>query len=450
MMEPVAYGIDFGTTNSSLAVTYDDGSVEVLDVEESNPIMPSLVYLNRDGNRLSGTGALRGFLDAATASTRCRRCSLVDWEGGVGYTPCRQMRPDGHCQDARLLSQVKSVLSDDEFNFTHSWGVDYEVEDLVATVLSNLKRTADRRLSADITRLVLGHPVRFKGAMGSAFERRQSMAEERLRGAAERAGFEDVVLVAEAQAAVALDEIDAGITVCTDFGGGTFDVSVIEVYGSDGQILALDGVDVGGEEFDAKIFDNVIRPAIGLDVEFTRRDGQTRTLPAELRSRLRSLSGLKFLLADGDLTGRLSQLRGGGNDQLLHTIDELLYGGQAWSFYGAIEAAKVALSSVNQTYIDYRRPWLDLELPLSRATFEELIATDLERVRACLEDAIASAEVRPDEVHFVTRTGGSSQIPAFGRLVADLFPGAAIVQRDPYTCVVAGLAEYAGDEWGNE
>jgi hypothetical chaperone protein len=275
------------------------------------------------------------------------------------------------------------------------------------------------------------------------------MAEERLRGAAERAGFEDVVLVAEAQAAVALDEIDAGITVCTDFGGGTFDVSVIEVHGADGQILALDGVDVGGEEFDAKIFDNVIRPAIGLDVEFTRRDGQTRTLPAELRSRLRSLSGLKFLLADGDLTGRLSQLRGGGNDQLLHTIDELLYGGQAWSFYGAIEAAKVALSSVNQTYIDYRRPWLDLELPLSRTTFEELIATDLERVRACLEDAIASAEVRPDEVHFVTRTGGSSQIPAFGRLVADLFPGAEIVQRDPYTCVVAGLAVYAGDEWGN-
>jgi hypothetical chaperone protein len=254
--------------------------------------------------------------------------------------------------------------------------------------------------------------------------------------------------VPEAQAAVALDEIDTGVVVCTDFGGGTFDVSVIDVHGNQGDVLALDGVDVGGEEFDAKIFDGVVRPAIGLDAEFHRPDGQTRTLPGKLRTRLRSLSGLKSLLADGELTTTLTALQGCGNDRLLQQIGEMLYGGQAWSFYQAIEDAKVELSSAEQTYIDYRRPWIDLHLGLPRATFEELIADDLERVRWCLEDVIDAAGVTRDEVAFVTRTGGSSQIPAYSRLVSEVFPAVEVVERDPFTCVVAGLAEYAGEEWG--
>lgn len=448
-MEPLAYGIDFGTTNSSLAVAFDDGSVEVLKVEDGSELLPSLIYLNRDGNRLAGTSGLRGFLSLATARTTCRHCSLVDWDKAGASSDCRQFRPGGYCMDARLLSQVKSDLSDDTFSFTHSWAVDFELEDLVAVVLSTLKRTADRQLAADVTRLAIGHPVRFSGAAGADYEVRQQVAMSRLRRAAERAGFTDVRLVAESQAAVAVDEIDSGVVVCTDFGGGTFDVSVVEVDGMSGQILALDGVAIGGEEFDAKIFDEVVRPHIGLDEEFLRSDGQTRTLPARLRTRLRSLSGLKSLLADGTVPLALSNLHGCGHDELLTLIGELLYGGQAWGFYRAIEQAKVDLSRVEDTFIDYRRAGFDLHLPLDRPTFERIIRSDLEQVRLCLEDALDSAGVKPHEVDFVTRTGGSSQIPAFGRMLSELFPNAEVVQKDPFTCVVAGLAEYAGEEWGS-
>jgi len=447
-MLPIAYGIDFGTTNSSIAAAFPDGSTQVLTVEGSSKIMPSLVYLHRDGNRLSGTDALRSFLDTATARTRCRGCSHVDWENGVPQSDCQQMRPNGFCLDSRLLTQVKSELSDDDFVSTHSWAVDFELEDLVAATIVRLKRAADRQLSADVKRVVVGHPVRFAGAAGPSFDQRQAAAKGRLVEAARRAGFDLVVPVAESQAAVALDEIDQGLVVCTDFGGGTFDVSVIDVLQDGGDILALDGVAIGGEEFDAKIFDRLVRPAIGLDHEFRRADGQTRRVPARLRHRLRSMSGLKSLLADGDLSGALTGLYGLGDDRVLTLIDELLYGGQAWTFYRAIEAAKVQLSSSDSAVIDYRRPWIDLQIPISRNDFESIIAPELEDIRFCMQQALEAAHVGPEDVTFVTCTGGSSQIPAYRRLLTELYPRAITIERDPFTSVVRGLADYAHTEWG--
>jgi hypothetical chaperone protein len=447
-MLPVAYGIDFGTTNSSIAAAFPDGSVQVLAIEGTSEVMPSLVYLNRDGNRLSGTEALQGFLITATARTRCRACSLVDWDGGVPESDCRQMRPTGFCLDSRLLTQIKSELSDDQFVSTHSWAVDFELEDLVAATIKRLKRAADRHFGADIKRVAVGHPVRFAGAAGPSFDHRQAFAKDRLVEAARRAGFDSVEAVAESQAAVALEEIDEGLVVCTDFGGGTFDVSVIDVIHGVGEILALDGVAIGGEEFDAKIFDRLVRPAIGLDQEFSRPDGQTRHIPARLRQRLRSMSGLKSLLADGDVPGALTGLYGLGHDSVLKLIDELLYGGQAWTFYRAIEAAKVQLSNQETTIIDYRRPWIDLQIPVSRNDFESIIAPDLEDIQFCLQQAIDSARVGPEDIAFVTCTGGSSQIPAYRRMLTELFSRATTIERDPFTSVVRGLAEYAQSEWG--
>ena len=446
-MLPIAYGIDFGTTNSSIAAAFPDGSIQVLPIEGRSEIMPSLVYLNRDGNRSSGTEALRGFLDTATARTRCRGCSLVEWDDGGSYSECRQMRPDGFCLDSRLLSHVKSELSDDDFVSTHSWAVDFELEDLVAATIVRLKRAADRQFGADVKRVAVGHPVRFVGAAGPQFDQRQKVAKARLVEAARRAGFDLVSPVAESQAAVALDEIDQGLVVCTDFGGGTFDASVIDVLHDGGDILALDGVAIGGEEFDAKIFDRFVRPVIGLDHEFHRPDGQTRPMPAWLKNRLRSMSGLKSLLANGDLSGVLYGLSGLGGDSVLKLIDELLYGGQAWAFYSAIEAAKVQLSSNDAAVINFRRPWIDLQIQVSRDDFESLIASDLDDVRFCLQQAIEAAKVGADDVTFVTCTGGSSQIPAYRRMLTDLFPHAKTIERDPFTSVVRGLAEFAHYEW---
>lgn len=447
MSTVVAYGIDFGTTNSSLAIAYEDGTIAVLDTGADAQVLPSLVYLHRGGDRVAGTEGLRAFLNTATNSTRCSSCELVSWERGTGYSNCGQFRPGGKCLDARLLSQIKSDLSDEAFHYTHSWAVDFPLEDLVAVVLRSLKRAADNQARISVDRVALGHPVRFLGADGPGFEDQQALACERLRRAAERAGFRDVRLVPEPQAAIALDPAYDGLVVCTDFGGGTFDVAVVDVHGDDAEVLALEGVHIGGNEFDGKIFDKVVAPALGLKADFVLPDGQTRRLPASIQSGLRTLSGLKLLLAEGDVPGAISALWGCGHDELLQLVGELLYGGQAWSFYRAIEQAKVHLSDAEETRIEFTRDWIDLRLPLTRTEFEHIISDDLSRVTACIGDALDEAGVAPHDVTLVSRTGGSSQIPAYLSRLEELFPEAEMVQSDPFTCVVQGLAEYALEEW---
>ncbi len=84
---PIAYGIDFGTTNSSIAVTYRD-RVDVVPVE-SGPlaqILPSIIYLNRDRNRAAGQEAIEQFLIAGAVKTQCGGCDLVQFFGGQRET----------------------------------------------------------------------------------------------------------------------------------------------------------------------------------------------------------------------------------------------------------------------------------------------------------------------------------------------------------------------------
>ena len=114
---PVGYGIDFGTSNSSVSVAYDD-RVEVLALGESrSQTLPSFVYLHRAGRRSAGDEAVRTFLVSGHEKTDCWNCPLAPygWD-----TDCRQYRKGGGCNDARLLSGVKHELAKLGFAGTNS------------------------------------------------------------------------------------------------------------------------------------------------------------------------------------------------------------------------------------------------------------------------------------------------------------------------------------------
>lgn len=449
MSNPVAYGIDFGTTNSALAVAYDDGTIEVLGTPEE--LTQSLIYLHRNQNRLVGEEAIRAHLDTGAARTSCSRCELVDWERGAPQTQCRNCLPGGGCLDSRLIAQVKSELADDGFHGTHSWAQDFALEDLVAIVLMRLKKAADSQLGTTVDRVTVGHPVRFAGAEGEDFSRLQAIAMKRLTAAAERAGFsEHVSLMAESKAAVAVDGVDDGVLLCLDFGGGTFDVAVIEVNGSRSEVLALNGVPIGGEEFDSKIFDAFVSPAIGLNNEFMLANGQTRLLPAELRTKLRSLSGVNDLMSENLAAGVSAQLGGLNHDEVLNQINAIVTGGAAWRLFQAVKRAKHDLSDSPKTVLDVRTGELSLRIPIAIEEFVSVITDDLQLVRYCIEDALEDANVSADEVSYVSRTGGSSQIPAFIQMIENTFTNATHLQLDPFTSVVKGLARHAYEEWAHE
>src|SRR5207245_8069468 len=106
------------------------------------------------------------------------------------------------------------------------------------------------------------------------------------------------IALLEEPAAVVIDEdLDEGIALAVDFGGGTFDVAIIEFHPDGGEVTALKGAAIGGELFDQVLFDSKVAPVLGLNQTFSNR-GHPRALPNWFRIGMSTLSGLKHLLSN--------------------------------------------------------------------------------------------------------------------------------------------------------
>lgn len=349
--------------------------------------------------------------------------------------------------NARLISGIKSDLSETEFISTHSRATDFTLTDLASVIMRRLKIAADRATGADVRRVVLGHPVVFVGAEGPDYRQRQSLAEQRLQDAAARAGFNEVVLLDEPAAAVIGEDLLEGYALAADFGGGTFDVAVIKFAPDGGDVVALAGVDVGGEQFDRLLFQAKVAPALHLNDSYEVRPGVQRSLPHQFRKRMASLSGLKNLLSDPATTSTVAEFRGAKDGNRLTALETILYGGYAYQFYSAIEQAKIDLSTGPESAIEFHRPGIDISVLVRRDEFEDLISAPMHAVRAEIVHALRDAGLGPPDISLVLRTGGSSSIPAFVRILEDIFAPSVIQKRPVYTTVVNGLARYALGLW---
>jgi hypothetical chaperone protein len=416
MSTPLAYGIDFGTTNSAIAIAYHDEAVLVQHGRSAADVVPSVIYLDRTRQRLIGEDAVRQYL----------------------------VNPDP--ETARLLWSVKYFLADEIwFGTTAPSGAFMEPEDLVAIVLAELKSRADQECGHDVRRVVLGHPVIFAGADGVDARRLNDLAKRRLEQGAYRAGFEEVALLEESQAALVGEDRTPGVIASLDFGGGTFDVSIIRTD-SDGhrRLLASQGVAVGGDVLSESLFDSLLATQLGY-YEPLPRDFHGATALPEFRSVAGEVS-----IVGNTQTRRLLQhfLDHPRQFPELSVLGEVVLGGHSYSLHREVDDLKVALSNVHKKSLAFRRPGISLHGTASRPAFEQLITEPLALVDDAIERALAQAEVDPEEIHLVVRTGGSSQIPMFVERINARFGRAKVEQRDAFATVALGLALEALEvEW---
>ncbi|HKB34030.1 MAG TPA: Hsp70 family protein [Candidatus Dormibacteraeota bacterium] len=425
---PLGYGIDFGTSNSAISIAYTD-RVEVVPLGASRAAMtlPSFVYLHRSGRQSAGDEAVTTFLKSGHEKTDCWKCPLAPygWD-----TDCHQYRKGGGCSDARLLAGVKHELAKLGFVGTNSWATDFSVGALVSVVLRRLKAEADQAANQSVKSVVLGHPVVFAGADPANRQESDEAAFTRLEEAAHSAGFEQIAFLPEPTAAVIGEATHHGVEIAVDFGGGTFDVAVMDSRTGEPTITSTAGVAVGGEILDGVLFETSVGPALGLD-----------TLPSWLFKELRTSSSVRLLMADPGIPSILTRIGGTQAD----LVRALLYDGQAYDFYKAIETAKIALSSSQETELRFRP--LGLAVTLRRSAFEAMIRPELDLVRDAIGRALTAANVASKDVGRVLLTGGSAYIPAFRADLATTFGPERLEQRDAFTAVAHGLGVRAQQLW---
>lgn len=448
MSKPIAYGIDFGTSNSSIAAAFPD-HVELVAVEPAlsslKECLPSILYIGHTGNQLAGSSAIGRFLVEGGRRTSCSSCDLVTWEAGRGYSRCQWFSRGGGCADARIISGIKGDLYRSDRVITHSWARDFTLEGLAAIILHRLKQDTDRQTGTDVRRAVVGYPVAFVGTEGPEYEVRQRRAEERLVEAARLAGFEDVALCPEPAAAAMVEPITSGLALTLDFGGGTFDAAVTRYDGDSAEVISLKGTAVGGQIFDQLLFEAKVAPELGLRETFGT--GNDKHLPFWFRNGLANLNGVSRLLGDSGTYPVLAEYAARRGGEGLRRVQELLYGGYAYAFYRAVEEAKIRLSSHEATRIQFSRARMSVDIPVTRAEYEELIRSRIEHVAGVIFDTLDAAAVTPDAIDVVLRTGGSSQTPLFEGFLERLFGVQKVHKRDAFTTVVKGLGMYARANW---
>jgi hypothetical chaperone protein len=424
-----AIGIDFGTTNSSIAFAERSDEVQLAKFPYLGGLTDayrSLLYLQQV--REGGVNTLKS------------------WTGPDGIEHYLSTDVKG-----RLIQSLKSFLSSRTLHGTEVFGRRYTVEDLIARILKDLREKAEHQFGIKIRSAVAGRPVHFVGAENQEDD---SYAEGRLRSAFALAGYESVQFEMEPVAAAhyyesTLDHDE--LILIGDFGGGTSDFSLVHVGPTvrrrgrvPGDIVGNAGVGIAGDSFDAKIIRNLVSPALGAGSQL-RSLGKILTVPNWVYIRLERWHHLS-LLRGRDV---LNMLRGVHAQSLepekigalIHFIKEDL----GFHLHRAVQKVKVDLSNESLARFQFSDGSVELRAVVERRSFEEWISEELGQIARCVDSLLNSSGILPKDVDMVFLTGGSSFVPAVRRIFETRFGEKRIRGGNEFTSVARGLALKAMD-----
>ena len=424
-----AIGIDFGTTNSSIAFAGCSHQVQLAKFQYLGGVTDayrSLLYLQQV--KEGGVNALKS------------------WTGPEGIEHYLSADVKG-----RLIQSLKSFLSSRTLHGTEVFGRRYRLEDLIARILRDLREQAEHQFGIKIKSAVVGRPVHFVGAETQEDDR---YAEGRLRSAFELAGYESVEFEMEPVAAAhyyesTLDHDE--LILIGDFGGGTSDFSLVHVGPTVrrrgrvlGDLVGNAGVGIAGDSFDAKIIRHLVSPAFGAGSQL-RSLGKILTVPNWVYIRLERWHHLS-LLRGRDVLNMLRGVHGQSLEPekigaLIHFIKEDL----GFYLHRAVQKVKCDLSNDPAATFQFSDGFVDLRAMVERTSFEEWISEELEQIARCVDSLLNSSRILPKDVDMVFLTGGSSFVPAVKRIFETRFGEKRIRGGNEFTSVARGLALKAMD-----
>jgi hypothetical chaperone protein len=336
----------------------------------------------------------------------------------------------------RLFQSLKTGLRDRSFRHTNVFGTYYTLEELIAIVLRLIYERVEASLGQQVTGMVVGRPVHY-----AADPAADALAFERMQTACRLAELPGVTFLEEPTGAAlsyAREARREQHVLVFDFGGGTLDVTIMRLDGRGGrQFIATDGVPVGGDLLDQRLVMGRLLPHFGEGTTLGARRLPFPTHVLEHLSEWQSISDMtqpKYLdiideaVAIGDRKRELKALR------------SLVRQNYGLPMYEAVEQTKVRLSEAETAVLGMHMGEIDFDETVPRWDFERLIGPDVRAVKACIDRALAAGGLKPADIDVVLRTGGSSRIPRFVKMLADKFGEDKLQEMDVFTGVASGMA----------
>jgi hypothetical chaperone protein len=414
-MTHISCGIDFGTSNSSIATATAD-NIRLIPVENENVTIPSAMYfLRKDNTPFYGRAAMDMFL---------------------AKNPGRLMRSLKRVLGTSVMKQGTMVN-----------GELMKFDQIIASFLKNLKDKAELQSGGAIEHVVMGRPVHFV----DQDEQADARAESELRFIATQLGFKHVEFQYEPIAAAFAHEANVQgeqLALVVDLGGGTSDFTVIRLSNKNMQkndrtsdILANTGVRLGGNDFDKELSLAAIMPELGYRTTFGAKNLE---VPLRHYFDLSEWSKVNFLYTN-KIIFQAKQLLYECHDKVKYgRLIKVLEQETGHALLAVTEGTKIALTSADEYEAPFDFLETDLSIPVKRELFNTAIQQKTSKIAGSALDCLQMAQIPASAIELVIMTGGSTEIPLIQEEFKKLFPNATWADENKLSSVGLGLAY---DSW---
>lgn len=435
-------GLDFGTSNSTIGIwDHSTQKIKMVPLEQGKPILRSAIFFNFEN----------------------QHCLL----GQEGISEYLSGTP------GRLMMALKTVLGSslmEEKTYINSRFVAYT--EILGYLIKHIKQQAEKYLGHELTRVVLGRPVRFH----DHDDKKDKLAEETLKKVARQQGFKTIHFQYEPIAAALAYEQNIQceeLALIVDLGGGTSDFSVIRLLPKlkdqfnqinrinqvkkinrsvhlnpsnqsmphsdrSEDILANAGIHIGGTDFDRLLNLNTVMTEMGLGGQMRGMSGDIQ-VPNSFYHDLTSWHTINTLY-NFQTRQALQTIR---NDAYakkpIEKLIKVIENQQGYHILNEVERGKCFLSEASKVELNLEFIENGFNVDVSRQQFENIIQTEVDRLQHTITEVIKSAGIQYDAIDSIFFTGGSTQIPVIRKMIANLMPKAKIVQGDVFESVGKGL-----------
>lgn len=418
-MTHISCGIDFGTSNSSIAVATPE-ITRLIEVENQNITIPSaMFFLRKDNTPYYGRSAMDMFL---------------------AKNPGRLMRSLKRVLGTTVMKQGTMVN-----------GELMKFDQIISSFLSRLKDKAELDSNQRIEHVVMGRPVHFVDQDEMADIR----AEAELKSIAHQLGFKHVSFQFEPIAAAFAHEVNVTgekLALVVDLGGGTSDFTVIrlsknniKLHDRSSDILANTGVRIGGNDFDKELSLAAIMPELGYRSTYGEKKLE---VPLRHYHDLSEWSKVNFLYTT-KIIFQSKQLLFQSHDKTRYSrLIKVLEQESGHALLAGTEKTKIALTEMDEYQAPFDFLDDDLSIPVKRDVFDEAIMQKVNKVTESANECIQLAEITASDIELVIMTGGSTEIPLIQDKFRSMFPNASWAGENKLSSVGLGLAYDSRNKFG--